>query len=101
MINNFGKFVPLTLVLLFSFGCVSLPPVNFSAPNIGVSSTKLDAELKSLTVSVARPDEATGEIDPALEFTQDCGKHLLRRLLTEWPFLRMIAPGKFLWLLRY
>ena len=61
MRNNFGKFVPLTLVLLFSFGCVSMPPVNFSAPNIGVSSTKLDAELKSLTVSVARPDEA-GEI---------------------------------------
>ena len=68
MRNNFGKFVPLTLVLLFSFGCVSvsLPPVNFSAPNIGVSSTKLDAELKSLTVSVARPDEATGEIDPGI-----------------------------------
>ena len=65
MINNFGKFVPLTLVLLFSFGCVSLPPVNFSAPNIGVSSTKLDAELKSLTVSIARPGEATGEIRPA------------------------------------
>ena len=65
MINNFGKFVPLTLVLLFSFGCVSLPPVNFSAPNIGVSSTKLDAELKSLTISVARPDEATGEIRPS------------------------------------
>jgi len=64
MINNFGKFVPLTLVLLFSFGCVSLPPVNFSAPNIGVSSTKLDAELKSLTVSIARPGEATGEIRP-------------------------------------
>ena len=65
MRNNFGKFVPLTLVLLFSFGCASLPPVNFSVPNIGVSSTKLDAELKSLTVSIASPDEATGEIRPA------------------------------------
>ena len=58
--------MPLTLVLLFSFGCASLPPVNFSVPNIGVSSTKLDAELKSLTVSIARPGEATGEIRPAL-----------------------------------
>ena len=66
MRNNFGKFVPLTLVLLFSFGCVSLPPVNFSAPNIGVSSTKLDAELKSLTISLARPDEAIGKIEVPL-----------------------------------
>ena len=66
MRNNFGKFVPLTLVLLFSFGCASLPPVNFSVPNIGVSSTKLDAELKSLTISLARPDEAIGKIEVPL-----------------------------------
>ena len=65
MKNRFEKFVPLTLVLLFSFGCAAMPPVNFSAPNIGVSSTKLDAELKSLTVSIARPGEATGEIRPS------------------------------------
>ena len=71
MRNNFGKFVPLTLVLLFSFGCASLPPVNFSVPNIGVSSTKLDAELKSFTVTVARPDEAIGKIEVPIVWCHD------------------------------
>ena len=64
MKNNFGKFVLLTLLLLFSFGCATtLPPLNFSVPNVGPSTTKLNAELKSITVSTARPDEATGKLD--------------------------------------
>ena len=64
MINAFRLSIPFILfLLLLSSGCIRTKrlPVNFSAPNIGASSTKLDAELKSLTVSVARPDEA-GEI---------------------------------------
>lgn len=44
-------------------GCGSLPPLNFSAPNVGMSGRKIDAELKSLTVTVARPDEKTGNLD--------------------------------------
>ena len=63
MINAFRLSIPFILfLLLLSSGCTKRLPVNFSAPNIGVSSTKLDAELKSLTVSIARPDEAIGEI---------------------------------------
>ena len=66
MINSFRLSIPFILfLLLLSSACTKRLPVNFSAPNIGVSSTKLDAELKSLTVSVARPDEATGEIRPS------------------------------------
>jgi hypothetical protein len=66
MINAFRLSIPLILfLLLLSSACTKRLPVNFSAPNIGVSSTKLDAELKSLTVSIARPDEATGEIRPS------------------------------------
>ena len=66
MINAFRLSIPFILfLLLLSSGCTKRLPVNFSAPNIGVSSTKLDAELKSLTVSIARPGEATGEIRPA------------------------------------
>ena len=68
MINAFRLSIPFILfLLLLSSGCIRTKrlPVNFSAPNIGVSSTKLDAELKSLTISVARPDEATGEIRPS------------------------------------
>ena len=94
MINNFGKFVPLTLVLLFSFGCVSLPPVNFSAPNIGVSSTKLDAELKSLTVSVARPDEATGEIDPGIGVHTGLWKTSLEEAFNRMAIFKDDSPRK-------
>jgi len=94
MINNFGKFVPLTLVLLFSFGCVSLPPVNFSAPNIGVSSTKLDAELKSLTVSVARPDEATGEIDPGIAVHTGLWKTALEEAFNRMAIFKDDSPRK-------
>ena len=66
MINAFRLSIPFILfLLLLSSACTKRLPVNFSAPNIGVSSTKLDAELKSLTVSIARPDEATGEIRPS------------------------------------
>ena len=94
MRNNFGKFVPLTLVLLFSFGCVSLPPVNFSAPNIGVSSTKLDAELKSLTVSVARPDEATGEIDPGIGVHAGLWKNALEEAFKRRAIFKDDSPKK-------
>lgn len=39
-----------------------MPPLNFSVPNVGVSETRLDAELKSITVTLARPDEKTGQL---------------------------------------
>ena len=64
MLKIFRSSILFLLLLLLSSGCTGTKrlPVNFSAPNIGVSTTKLDAELKSLTVTVARPDEATGQI---------------------------------------
>ena len=94
MRNNFGKFVPLTLVLLFSFGCASLPPVNFSVPNIGVSSTKLDAELKSLTVSIASPDEATGEIDPGIGIHTGSWKTALEEAFNKMAIFKDDSPRK-------
>ena len=59
------------LLILASFFLLSacgptLPPLNFSPPNIGVSSVKLDAEVRSLTVSVGRPDQQTGEVNMAM-----------------------------------
>ena len=69
MINAFRLSILFILfLLLLSSGCIRTKrlPVNFSAPNIGVSSTKLDAELKSLTISLARPDEAIGKIEVPL-----------------------------------
>ena len=57
----------LLLTVLVLSGCAgTLPPLSFSAPNIGLSSHKIDAEIKSLTVTTARPDEATGEFAPGV-----------------------------------
>ena len=48
----------------FLFGCAEhMPPLNFSVPNVGVSQKKLDAEVRSLTVSMGRPDELTGPLE--------------------------------------
>jgi type IV pilus biogenesis protein CpaD/CtpE len=48
-------------------GCQSAPPINFSVPNVGYSTKKIDAELKSMTVGIARADEKTGELPAGME----------------------------------
>ena len=48
-------------------GCGSIPPLNFSVPNVGVSQKRIDAEMKSMTVTIARPDEKTGELPVGME----------------------------------
>lgn len=48
-------------------GCGSVPPLNFSVPNVGVSQRKIDAEMKSMTVTIARPDEKTGDLPAGME----------------------------------
>lgn len=57
-----ARALGLLLLLLVLSGCATNPPMNFSVPNVGVSQTKLDAELKSLTVTLARPDEKKGDM---------------------------------------
>ncbi|MCC4587071.1 lipoprotein [Xanthomonas sp. NCPPB 1067] len=56
------KLLLAAVAVLALAGCASNPPMNFSVPNVGVASKKVDAELKSLTVTLARPDEKTGEL---------------------------------------
>lgn len=63
------KFLSLlisTTVVLIMSGCGSIPPLNFSAPNVGLSQKKIDAEMKSMTVTIARPDEKTGDLPAAM-----------------------------------
>ncbi len=45
-----------------AIGCASVPPLNFSPTNIGVATKKINADLKSITVTVARPEEQTGRL---------------------------------------
>ena len=95
MINAFRLSIPFILfLLLLSSGCTKRLPVNFSAPNIGVSSTKLDAELKSLTVSIARPDEATGEIDPGIGVHTGLWKTSLEEAFNRMAIFKDDSPRK-------
>lgn len=62
-VMKFQHLLVVTMTAVFFSGCGSQPPLNFSAPNVGMASRKIDAELKSLTVSVARSEEKTGPLD--------------------------------------
>ena len=97
MINAFRLSIPFILfLLLLSSGCIGTKrlPVNFSAPNIGVSSTKLDAELKSLTVSIARPDEDAGEIDPGIGTHTGSWKTALEEAFNKMAIFKDDSPRK-------
>ena len=58
---------PSALVLVAGLvlaGCATgMPPLNFSVANVGLSQYRLDAEVRSITVTLARPDEQVGELD--------------------------------------
>lgn len=60
---KFRLMVSAAIASLFLTGCMNLPPLNYSVPNVGVSQKKLDAEMKSMTVTIARSDEQTGPFD--------------------------------------
>ena len=61
------RLLGLTFIVMLLTGCASLPPLNFSVPNVGVSHKKINADLKSITVSLARPDEQKGDIQAGME----------------------------------
>ena len=58
------------LAIIFALaltGCAAPPPLNFSVPDVGVSKTRVDAEVKAVTVTLARPDEAKGSMPMGIE----------------------------------
>lgn len=60
-------FAVAAAIAIILSGCGSIPPLNFSVPSVGLSQRKIDAELKSLTVTIARPDEKTGNLPAGME----------------------------------
>ena len=61
--NPKSIYTPLLVACsLLLTACQAIPPMNFSVPNVGFSKTKIDAELKSSTVTLARTDEVTGNM---------------------------------------
>ena len=49
--------------MLVLSGCATLPPVDFGVGAVGVSSKKIDAELKTITVQVAPKNRQKGQVD--------------------------------------
>lgn len=86
----------LAIIPLFLLGACGqqIPPLNFSVPNVGPSSSKLDAEVKSLTVTVARPDEATGPIDPNASGLTGLWKESLQEALDKMAIFKDDASRK-------
>ncbi|MGV8892705.1 MAG: UDP-N-acetylglucosamine acyltransferase [Burkholderiaceae bacterium] len=64
---KFQRIAIIAALIIFMSGCSSVPPLNFSVPNVGLSQKKVDAELKSLTVTIARPDQKTGDLPAGME----------------------------------
>ena len=59
--KRFGLLIFLA-VSAFLAGCAAPPPLNFSVPDVGVSTKKIDAEVRAITVTLARPDEKKGDL---------------------------------------
>jgi hypothetical protein len=67
------KLSLLTAVPVLAFGltgCATIPPLNFNPPNVALADRRLDAELRSTVVTVARPDEKTGPIKFAMQYSE-------------------------------
>ncbi|OZI74532.1 UDP-N-acetylglucosamine acyltransferase [Bordetella genomosp. 12] len=75
-------------------GCAAPPPLNFSTPNVGYSEKKIDAELKSMTVTLARPDEAKGEISWGMEGVPQLWDKALQEAVNRMSIFRDDAPRK-------
>ncbi|MCL1553329.1 UDP-N-acetylglucosamine acyltransferase [Xanthomonas nasturtii] len=89
------KLLAAAIVIAALSGCAANPPLNFSVPRVGVSSKKLDAELKSLTVTLARPDEAKGKVPPEAQHEiPDMWENALTEALNRMAIFRDDAPRK-------
>lgn len=82
------------LLTFFLTGCASVPPLNFSVPNVGVSNQKIDAEMKSITVSLARPDEQKGDIQAGMEGVPPLWKSSLEESLNRMAIFKDNSENK-------
>lgn len=84
-----------TLIFLFALaGCQSLPPVNFAVSNVGYSEKKVDAELRSITVTLAGPEEKKGDIPAGAEVAPPMWQTALEDALSRMAIFRDDANMK-------
>ena len=75
-------------------GCAAPPPLNFSVPEVGVSKTKIDAEAKAITVTLARPDEAKGAMPMGLESVTNFWKESLQEAIDRMAIFKDDSKNK-------
>ena len=82
------------ILTMFLAGCAAPPPLNFSVPDVGVSSNKIDAEVKAITVTLARPDEKKGDMPMGIESVTNFWKEALQESLDRMAVFKDNAPNK-------
>lgn len=75
-------------------GCAAPPPLNFSVPDVGVSRSKIDAEVKAITVTLARPDEAKGSMPMGIEGISSFWKESLQESIDRMAIFKDGAANK-------
>lgn len=85
-------FVVIQLTLVLGGCAQNLPPLDFTPTNVGPSQSKINAELKSITVTVAPPEQATGQLDWAAETITGHWKNALQNSLDRYAIFQDRAP---------
>ena len=77
------KTLSAIVVVVALAGCASkpIPPLSYSVQGVGVTKSKKQAELKSLTVNVASASEMTGKVIPSIDRTPAMWKSALEEAL--------------------
>ena len=65
-LRGIASFVCCSILILQMTGC-TIPALNFTLQNVSVSKNKINAQLKSVSVSLAHPNEQTGRLPAGME----------------------------------
>lgn len=88
-------FIIAAFLALSLTGCATpMAPLNFSVPNVGPSRHKINAELKAMTVTLARPDERTGDLPFGVEIITPMWKEALGEALDRMAIFKDGAAKK-------
>jgi hypothetical protein len=71
-----------------------VPPLNFSVPNVGPTTSKIDAEVKTITVKIASDSEKTGKLDAGTDTAVPLWKNALEDAFDRMAIFKDDAPRK-------
>jgi hypothetical protein len=88
------RWLALAAIAAALSACGTVPPINFSVANVGPSQTKLDAEIKSITVTIANREEATGDLNPQTSLVTHDWETAVKEAFDRMAVFRDDAPRK-------